>query len=351
MDESVRLPRTAGSLLASGIAVVADSAATVGLAAASDQLTTLAATFLHLLAILLTSRAVATAAGSRSEVLLLSTVAAALPAVGAGTGFWFCWSRAPRHASNAHAANDPLRPSVAAPASDLQRELRVNSYTQVVRHGSLEEKRNLLRRLAQLGTPRHLAIVRQFLGESEPELRLCAYAELARIAQRHEHRIGELRRQTMSPAATDDRAGVLAALAAAARDYATSGALDVEMARYWADQSEAAARAALAIDGACLAAQRTLALLLGDRGDLAAASAVVDAWPEAVDDATDLVRAEIAFRRRDRSVCQAVLLRLDARQAAVPEWLRSVATVGADDATRRQLQPRATALHEPTVLA
>jgi hypothetical protein len=335
MTEAIRLPRAAGSLVASAIAIVADAAATTGLALASDLLTTFAATCLHALAVLLTARAIGIAAGSRSEVLLLAAVAAALPAVGACTGFWFCWSRAPRHASNAHAANDPLLPTVAKAAPDLQHELRINSYTQVVRHGSLEEKRNLLRRLAQLGTPRHLAIVRQFLGENEPELRLCAYAELARIGQRHEHRIGELRRAATA-AASGDAAIAQAELAAATRDYATTGALDEEMARYWADQAAAAARAALQIDASCRRAECVLAQVLGDRGELAAAWALVAAWPAEVDAACELARAEIAFRRRDRAACRTALARLELLGAPVPEWLRSVGAIRNDAGNARR---------------
>ncbi len=209
--------------------------------------------------------------------------------------------------------------------TDLQRELAVNSYTQVVRHGSLEEKRNLLRRLAQLGTPRHVSIVRQFLFEDEPELRLCAYAELARIGQRHEHRIAELRRAAESCPPGPGAATALAAFAAANRAYAQSGVLDDEMAKYWGDQAEQIAQRAIAADAECLAAQCTLALTLADRGALDEAWRVVGAWPEQIAAEVEIARAEVAFRRRDRANCRTAAQRITSAGAELPEWLRSVA--------------------------
>lgn len=317
-------PRPIGSRVASTVALGCALAAAGAFVAANDVVTAVAATLLHAVAVALAARAAIGAGGDRSEAVLLAAATAALPGVGAGVAAWFCWSRGERHGSNAHAENDPLRQSTVVGAADLQRELAVNSYTQVVRHGSLEEKRNLLRRLAQLGTPRHVAIVRQFLFEDEPELRLCAYAELARIGHRHEHRIGELRRGAEADLDDAAKAIALATLAAAHRAYSVSGVLDEEMARYWADQGEVIAQRALAHDRDCRAAQRALVQLLADRGALDDAWQVVAAWPAAVDAEDEIARAEVAFRRRDRSTCRAAMQRLGDAGATAPEWLRSV---------------------------
>lgn len=192
--EPARIERSPVGVIGSSAGVLCSVMATAGFVDASEMRTAAAALVLHILATLLAVRATAAAGASRSEVVLLAAVTATLPGVGAIAAWWFCISGAPRNASNAHAENDPLPLDSVRGDTDLRRELGVNSYTQVVRHGSLEEKRNLLRRLAQLGTARHVSIVRQFLFEEEPELRLCAYAELARIGQRHEQGIGELRR-------------------------------------------------------------------------------------------------------------------------------------------------------------
>lgn len=325
MTEQRLRHRSLGSRIASALATLCAVAATAAFFVADDVVTAIAAVTLHVIAVALAARAVVGAGGSRSETLLLAAATAALPGVGAGTAAWFCWSRGDRHASNAHAENDPLRATQPRNVTDLQRELAVNSYTQVVRHGSLEEKRNLLRRLAQLGTPRHVSIVRQFLFEDEPELRLCAYAELARIGQRHEHRIGELRRAAEACPPGPAVAAALAAFAAANRAYAQSGVLDDEMAKYWGDQAEQIAQRAITADAECLAAQCTLALVLADRGALDEAWRVVAAWPEQIAAEVEIARAEVAFRRRDRANCRTAAQRITSAGAELPEWLRSVA--------------------------
>lgn len=304
-------------------------AALLGFVVGADLFTASAAVVLHALAVVLVWRGAALAGASRSEAELFAAAVAALSAIGAMAAWWFCVGGADRHASNAHAENDPLRLTTVRQAADLHRELGVNSYTQVVRHGSLEEKRNLLRRLAQLGSPRHIAIVRQFLFEEEPELRLCAYAELARIGQRHEQKIGELRQAAEHAGAGAAAAKALAALAHANRAYAISGVLDGEMAGYWSDQAGRIARRGLEHDPDCLAAQRVLALVLADRGDLDEAWRLISTWRTEFSPEAELIRAEVAFRRRDRHACCEALVRLDAAGVEAPEWLRTVATAGA----------------------
>lgn len=316
-------PRSRAAIAVGCASATCATAALVGLVVASDLSVTLVAVLLHVLGTWFAARSAAASGASRSETELFAALAAALPGIGACTALWFCVSRAPRHASNAHAENEALLVTSARAEADLEHELAVNSYTQVVRHGSLEEKRNLLRRLAQLGTPRHLSIVRQFLFEDEPELRLCAYAELARIGQTHEERIGELRHAAERLEGADWEADALAALAAANRDYAISGVLDDEMAGYWSERAEEIARRALAIDDACPPAQRVLVLVLADRGALDDAWNIICGWPEEFDEEAELVRAEVAFRRHAIGECRASLQRLDDAGVGAPEWLRT----------------------------
>ncbi|MCA8977746.1 MAG: hypothetical protein KDC98_23680 [Planctomycetes bacterium] len=324
-----RTRRTPAGIAASSLGALCAIAATVGLVVAESPSAVMIALSLHGLATFLVMRAAMAARASHSEVVLFTAAAAALPGIGALSCWWFCAGGAALHASNAHAENDPLLQRGARGNADLARELGVNSYTQVVRHGSLEEKRNLLRRLGQLGTPRHLSIVRHFLFEDEPELRLCAYAELARIGHRHEHAIGELRRVAESRDAPADLAAALMRLAEANRGYAISGVLDDEMARYWSDQAEQIAARAIAADPECHGAHRILALALADRGALDEAWEVITSLSAASDPAVELARAEVAFRRHDRVACCLSLQRLQAAGTAVPEWLQTVANAGA----------------------
>ncbi|MCA8950230.1 MAG: hypothetical protein KDE27_12060 [Planctomycetes bacterium] len=299
-------------------------AAAIGFVDAATWPVAIGAVLAHAAAVVLVALGTRRAGTSRSEVALFATLTATLPGLGACAALWFVVGGAPRHAANAHAENDTVRVERSRGETDLRRELGVNSYTQVVRAGSLEEKRNLLRRLARLGTPRHLSIVRQFLFEDEPELRLCAYAELARIGQRHEQEIGELR------CAAQQADGVevgpaLAALAEANRAYAISGVLDSEMAGYWSERAEVIATRALDAEPGCAAAERVLALALADRGALEEAWQIICGWPEEFDEHAELVRAEVAFRRQGRGACRESLHRLEAAGVVAPEWLRTIA--------------------------
>lgn len=257
---------------------------------------------------------------ARTEQRLLATMVAALPGVGALLASCHLLLR-PAAAHNAHAVHDTDGYVPGAPRPTLEQELRVTSYTQLLREGSLEQKRNLLRRLASLGEPRYLTIVRRFLADAEPELRLCAYAELAAVAQRQEVRIGELRR-TIAAAGDTIRVDDLAALASLQLTHATSGALDDEMARYWLAQAEQTSRRAVEAAPQSLPAQRVLALVLAATGRGEVAWQLAQRWPDDAGIAElEVARAEIAFRRRDRATCEQARARLEAAGAEVPAWL------------------------------
>ncbi len=277
----------------------------------------------------LAARAAAHAAGGReAELDLVLVLAVAMPGCGPALAWLIAVGRDAIEVHNAHAAFEAAEAgrTPRAEAPQLERELGVVSHAQVLQHGSLEEKRNLLRRIARLGSPRYLTLLRQFLRDPEPELRLCAYAELARLCQIQEEAIARLRRAADAAGVEADagRAALLAALAEGNRAYGTSGLLDADMAEYWLRQAALLAEQALATEATCTAAQRVLALSAADLGELERAWSVAAAWP--VDAASPLLlaRAEVAFRRRDRQACRAAGEVLRARGQALPPWLEAV---------------------------
>jgi hypothetical protein len=261
------------------------------------------------------------------ECDLVWLLALAAPVCGPALAWLLPPGRRTGSVRNAHAASTAGRAgATAARRPRLERELQVVSHVEVLQQGTLEEKRNLLRQLARVGQPRHLRLLRQFLHDPEPELRLCAYAELARLAEAHEARIGELRIQTdsLTAATRTELAAARAGLAEANRALGTSGVLDAAMARYWLEQARQLAENALRLDGDCRAAQRVLALVLAELGDSERAWQLVADWPDDVGSGDDVARAELAFRRRDRRTCVAVARRLRTRGDALPPWLDAV---------------------------
>lgn len=69
---------------------------------------------------------------------------------------------------------------------DLARELDAQSFEEVFRYGPADQKRNAVKRLAELGTPEHLRQIRECLVDPDQEVRLFAHNELDRILQRHQ---------------------------------------------------------------------------------------------------------------------------------------------------------------------
>jgi hypothetical protein len=308
-----RTHRFAASLV-STTAAGCGAAAALCFLGAEEPRTVLVGAALHGVAVAAAALAMRLAGGARAEVQLTAALTAALPGLGA-LAAWVQCAAVPRpRATNAHAAHDGPGYVAEQRPPELQQELAVRSHAEVLRAGTIEEKRNLLRRLARLGEPRYLAIVRSFLGDPETELRLCAYAELAAIGQQFEARIASLR-----------HAELHGELAAAAHDYAMSGALDEEMVRYWCDQAEQAARTALVSAPDDLRAQRVLALVQAASGRLDAAWQLAAAWPDDCEPALELARAEIGFRRRDLAACTRALDRLEGAGLAAPQWLRTMA--------------------------
>ncbi|MFK7739477.1 MAG: hypothetical protein AB8H80_04070 [Planctomycetota bacterium] len=292
---------------------------------------------LHVGAALMTARAVrlAGAAPCVGDIALLLALIA--PIVGpAVVGVTLCWR--PRAANeNAHAAFESTLPSVVVDTRpNLEHELRVVSHAHVLRHGTLEEKRNLLRQLGRIGEPRYAVLLRRFLRDPEAELRLCAYAELAHIGERNERRIRQLRDHAdeIDDLYAADKAAALSRHAEACFLYATSGALDDDMAEYWLEKAHRSSDCAMTIDAQSFDSQRISAMVMAEVGLLDRAWQIVGNWPTDLPRGYDLLRAEIGFRRRDRRTCEAVSERLLALGQNLPEWLDELFEDAAERAER-----------------
>lgn len=206
---------------------------------------------------------------------------------------------------------------------DLARELDAESYYEVLRHGKTDQKRNALRRLADLGERKHLELIRRCLRDPEHEVRLYAYAELERLAQVHDARISKAGREAASR--PDDPAGPRD-LADAHLAYAQSGILDEGMAAYHYQAAVRHAQRALDLDDPEPDAPLIAALALGELGRHAEALASLEQVPEAHRGLgkVRIVRARLAFRRRDFGAARAEAIALAQANEPMPDWLRAM---------------------------
>jgi len=201
----------------------------------------------------------------------------------------------------------------------LSRHLDIPSYPEVLAKGNLAQKRNLLRALAEFGTPQHFGTIRRCLQDDEPEIRLCAYAEIERASRRHERRIAELEKSR-------ETNGHLIQLADAQHRYGISGLLDRDMAQYWLDEAITTSDRVLENWRNSWQAARIKALCLIERRRFDEAQQCLDDLsptrrerPEVI-----LCYAEIAFRRRDFASARQHADRLRELEHTVPEWLAAL---------------------------
>jgi len=206
---------------------------------------------------------------------------------------------------------------------DLARELDAESYHEVLRHGETDQKRNALRRLADLGEPRHFALIRRCLLDPEHEVRLYAYSELERSGRVYEDVIA---RRTPQIEREPDNADALLALATAYFEYAASGILDEGMASFYFNSAASYAERAdrCGIEGCEATWLRAAAL--ARVGSYDAADACLDALGENEKalPKSCIARADIAFRRRDFLGVRTEAEQLREAGAEVPAWLQAM---------------------------
>lgn len=210
---------------------------------------------------------------------------------------------------------------------DLSREINTVSYAEVLRRGTLEQKRNLLRTLGRRATLRDLEMIRQCLFDDEQEIRLCAYAEIDRLSRNHEAEVAKLKtecepRKDGSSASEEQ----LVNLAEAQLNYACSGIMDEEMAKFWLMEAEKTADAALALNAADWRAVRTKAKCKSESKDYEGAKHCLDNLSSPKGDRPEiwLARAEVAFRTRDFSTARKQANKLRSKRLQLPPWLSAL---------------------------
>lgn len=280
-----------------------------------------AAVALHMAASLLAALTVDRAMPAYRDAVLLTAVA--VPLLGPMLA-WAVLARPRDAAVNAHAFFENYEQEVqgrielqgTVPDSDA----RTISFHEVLRHGSLDHRRNALRKLAQRGQRMHLQLLRRCLSHPDMELRLGAFTELNRLLREWETRLDELR---AAVARTPRDADARAAASRAHREYAASGLLDDDMARFQLEQAAAACDLTMVPTSGQtdLAVERALVFAeLGDLDGAVAALGHVDG-PDRDAPHACIARARIAFLTRRYSEVHPEVDRLRAAEADVPRWM------------------------------
>ena len=206
---------------------------------------------------------------------------------------------------------------------DLARELDAESYHEVLRHGATDQKRNALRRLADLGEPKHFALIRNCLLDPEHEVRLYAYSELERTGRVYEDIIAK---RTPEIDRDPNNGEALLVLAQAYGKYAASGILDEGMATFYfksADSYAARARQC-GVEGAEPVWLRAFAL--ARIHDFDGADEALDTLSESEKALTEscIARADVAFRRRDFDTVRVEAERVRQAGGEMPDWLAAM---------------------------
>jgi hypothetical protein len=206
---------------------------------------------------------------------------------------------------------------------DLARELDVESYHEVLRHGETDQKRNALRRLAELGEPKHFDLIRSCLLDPSHEVRLYAYSELERAGRDYEEEIANRSRQLKKQ---PDNVEALLTLARTYHRYAASGILDPSMAAFYFRSAERYATQAQQHGADDPEAAFVRAAALGRLEEYEDAEACLQALPEPHQALPGccLVRAEIAYRRRDFAKVREEAARFLETDAEPPPWLAAI---------------------------
>jgi len=206
---------------------------------------------------------------------------------------------------------------------DMARELDVESYHEVLVHGTTDQKRSALHRLAELGEPKHLRLVRRCLLDPEHEVRLYAYSELERASRHYEEEIAQRARELKEK---PQEGGPLLAMARAYFDYAATGIHDEQMGAWYyksAVQYAGQARRLLGEDPEPVWIQ---ARAFGRLGEYDRAKALLLELTESQQNLPEscLARAELAYARRDFLAARAELARLRETGTEPPPWLAAL---------------------------
>jgi len=206
---------------------------------------------------------------------------------------------------------------------DMARELDVESYHEVLTHGTTDQKRSALVRLAELGETKHFRLVRQCLLDPEHEVRLYAYSELERASRRFEEEIAQRARELGEQPGSGE---ALLALARTYFAYAESGIHDEQMGAWYYRSAERYAAQARQVAGDDPEPVWVQARAFGRLGEYERAKALLQelseeqqALPESC-----LARAELAYARRDFLAARAELARLQETGVEPPSWLAAL---------------------------
>jgi len=272
--------------------------------------------------------------GAETDIVL--TAAAFVPGLGPGVAWALPRITAREAVENAHEVIENYRSHVKPMVPDyertlftgdrdrdLARKLDAESFREVLRHGDTDQKRSALFRLAELGAPHHIELIRDCLVDDDGEVRLYAYGELDRLTRVFEEEIGKSRRLVL---ANDEDVEARLRLSRAHFDLASSGVLDPRTASFHyraaANEAQTAAIAAPGEVEPVLAEARAHAHL----GDLESAECCVGTIAEEhlQEPEVCLVRAEVAFKRRDFAAARMEAGALLLTETPLPGWLQAI---------------------------
>jgi hypothetical protein len=273
---------------------------------------------------------------SDAETDIVLTAAAFVPGLGPGIAWTLPRISSQEAVENAHQVIEAYRSHVKPLVPDwerslftgdrdrdLARKLDAESFREVLRHGDTDQKRSALFRLAELGAPHHIELIRDCLVDDDGEVRLYAYGELDRLTRVHEEEIGKSRRLVE---ADENDVEARLRLSRAHFELAASGVLDPRTASFhFRAAANEAQTAAMQVPGEIapvLAEARAHAHL----GDLDAAERCVGTIAEENLQAPEvcLVRAEVAFKRRDFDAARLEAGVLLLTETPLPGWLQAI---------------------------
>jgi len=208
-------------------------------------------------------------------------------------------------------------------ARDIARELDAESYVEVLRHGTTDQKRNALRRLATLGDPKHFDQIRGCLLDPSHETRLYAYSELEKASQVFEEEIADLSKKL---AKRPKHKASLLRLATVQYRYAASGIHDAAMAAFYFKTVTRYARKSIEAGTQGPEPVWLVARSLARLGQPNEALAEIAALPadEQEHPESCLVRASIRFQDRDFEAARDEAERIVAAGGSLPGWLMAL---------------------------